>query len=58
MAGRMGAVIANLLSAGARALGYFLFYLLRVIYRPRERMMFFAALVPLVAAVVLLVWLF
>lgn len=39
MSNRVGAVAANVLSVGARILGFVLFYVLRISYRPRERLL-------------------
>ncbi len=54
MANRFGSVIANTLSVGARGLGYLIYGVLRVIYRPRERFVAIVAGGALAAA--LLVW--
>jgi len=52
---RFGAVIANVMSVGARALGYFLFGLLRIVYRGDIKMIaLFGGVIGMIA---LIVWL-
>ena len=54
MASRLGAVAAHVLSAGARGLGYFLYGLLRIVYRGDPKMI--ALFAGVIAAIVALVW--
>jgi len=54
MATRFGAVLANAMGAGARVIGYGMYYLLRSIYRPRDRMIALGGLAVIVAAIVAL----
>ena len=53
----LGAFLAGALSVGTRALGVFLYYALRVTYRPRERLIALGVLAAAVVLVVLVVWL-
>ncbi len=55
--GRLGAFAANVLSGGARVLGVLIYYLLRAIYRPRDRAIALGGLAVLVGFIVLLVYL-
>ncbi len=55
MANRFGAVIANVMSLGARGLGYFLWGALRIAYRGDPKMI--ALFGGVIAAVALIVWL-
>ncbi|MBN8811554.1 MULTISPECIES: hypothetical protein [Sphingomonas] len=55
MASRLGAVIANVMSVGARALGYFLWGVLRIAYRGDPRMI--ALFGGVIGMTGLLVWL-
>lgn len=55
VAGRLGAVIANVMSVGARALGYFLWGVLRIAYRGDPRMI--ALFGGVIGVTGLLVWL-
>lgn len=57
MSNRMGAVAASVLSVGARILGFVLFYVLRIAYRPRERLIAFGALALLLSPI-LVYWLY
>lgn len=50
-----GTLAANLLSIGARGLGVFLYWALRITYRPNERRIALMVLAG-VAALALLVW--
>ncbi|WP_157073575.1 hypothetical protein [Sphingomonas soli] len=55
MPNRFGGAIANAMGAIAKVLGYGIYYLLRVIYRPRDRMIALAgaaALAVIIAALV------
>lgn len=52
MAGRFGAVVAHAMSGVARVLGVVIYYLLRAIYRPRERMIALGGLAAVLAAIV------
>lgn len=52
---RFGAVIANVMSVGARALGYFLWGLLRIIYRGELKMI--ALFGGVIGAIALVIWL-
>ena len=54
VANRLGAVAANLMSAGARVLGYVIYGALRVVYRRRERIIAMAAALAIAAG--LLAW--
>ncbi|HEX8302479.1 hypothetical protein [Sphingomonas sp.] len=56
MGSRFGALVANTMSAVARVLGVAIYYLLRAIYRPRERMIALAGLAVIAALVVALVY--
>jgi hypothetical protein len=51
---RFGAAVANLLSVSARGLGYFLWYLLRLIYRGEPKLI--AAFAGVGVAIAALVW--
>jgi len=55
VASRLGAVIANVMSVGARALGYFLWGVLRIAYRGDPRMI--ALFGGVIGMTGLLVWL-
>lgn len=55
MASRFGGVIANAMGAGAKVIGYGMYYLLRFIYRPRDRMIGLAGLAVAIALIVALV---
>lgn len=55
MANRFGAAIANVLSVATRGLGYFLWGLLRIVYRGDPKMI--ALFGGVIAAIVLVVWL-
>lgn len=57
MANRFGGAIANAMGAGAKAIGHGMYYLLRFIYRPRDRMIGLAGIAVIVAIIVLLVYL-
>lgn len=52
----LGAFVAGALSAGTRMLGVFLYYALRIAYRPRERLIALGVLAGIVALIVLFVW--
>jgi hypothetical protein len=52
---RFGAVIANVMSVGARGLGLFLWYFLRLIYRGEPKVV--AGFVLAGAIIVALIWL-
>ena len=52
---RFGALVANMLSVGARGLGYFLWFFLRLIYRGEPRVVAGFALAGL--AIAALIWL-
>jgi hypothetical protein len=52
---RFGAVIANVMSVGARGLGLFLWYFLRLIYRGEPKVVAGFAITGL--AIALLIWL-
>lgn len=52
VANRFGAVIANVMSVGARALGYFLFGLLRIVYRGDIKMIaLFGGVIGMIALI-------
>lgn len=53
VASRFGAVIANVMSAGARVLGYVIYGFLRMVYRRDPVMIALFVGVPLVIALVL-----
>ena len=53
-----GALVANVLSVGTRGLGVFLFWALRIIYRPRERVIALCIAAAVAALIALLVWIF
>jgi len=55
VANRFGAVIAHVMSVGARALGYFLWGLLRIIYRGDLKMI--ALFGGVIGAIALIIWL-
>jgi hypothetical protein len=55
VANRFGSVIANVMSAGARVLGYVIYGFLRMVYRRDPAMIALFLGVPL--AIALLVWL-
>jgi hypothetical protein len=55
LSNRFGAVIANVLSVGTRGLGYFLWGLLRIIYRGDLKMI--ALFGAVIGAIALLIWL-
>lgn len=55
VANRFGSVIANVMSVGARALGYFLWGVLRIVYRGDLKMI--ALFGGVIGAIVLAVWL-
>ena len=55
MSNRFGVVIANVMSAGARVLGYLIYGFLRMIYR-RDPVMI-AAFAGGIGAIALLIWL-
>lgn len=52
---RFGSVIANVMSVGARALGYFLWGLLRIVYRGDLKMI--ALFGGVIGAIALVIWL-
>ncbi|AQR72554.1 hypothetical protein [Sphingomonas sp. LM7] len=52
---RFGAVMANVLSVGARGLGLFLWYFLRLIYRGEPKVI--AGFVGVGLAIAVLIWL-
>lgn len=52
----LGAVLANILSVLTHGLGIFLYYALRITYRPRERLIAIGVFVAFVALVALLIW--
>ena len=54
MAKRLGGVVAHALSLGARGLGYFLYGLLRIVYRGELKMI--ALFAGVIAAIVALIW--
>jgi hypothetical protein len=53
-----GALLANVLSVGTRGLGVFLFWALRIIYRPRERVIAIGVAAAIAVLIALLVWIF
>ncbi len=55
MANRFGGFLANLLSVGTRGLGYFLWGLLRIVYRGDIKMI--ALFASVIGAVALVIWL-
>jgi len=55
VANRFGSLIANVMSAGARVLGYVIYGFLRMVYRRDPRMIALFVGVPL--AIALLIWL-
>lgn len=55
VANRFGAVIANVMSVGARALGYFLWGVLRIVYRGDLKMI--ALFGGVIGAIALIIWL-
>lgn len=52
---RLGAVVANVMSVGARGLGLFLWYFLRLIYRGEPRVI--AGFVGVGLGIAALIWL-
>jgi hypothetical protein len=55
VANRFGSVIANILSVGTRALGLFLWYFLRLIYRREPKVV--AGFAVAILAIAGLIWL-
>lgn len=55
LSNRFGAVIANVLSVGTRGLGYFLWGLLRIVYRGDLKMI--ALFSAVIGAIALVIWL-
>ncbi len=55
MSNRFGGLVADAAGAMARVLGYAVYYILRIIYRPRDRVI--AIGVALALLVVLIAWL-
>lgn len=55
MATQFGVVIANVMSAVARVLGYVIYGLLRAIYRPKDRMLALGG-IGIVAILALIIW--
>jgi len=49
---RFGGAIANAMGAVARVLGVLIYYLLRAIYRPKERAIALGGLALIIAAIV------
>lgn len=54
---RFGGAIANAMGAVAKVLGHGIYYLLRAIYRPRDRMIALAGIAVLAAIIAALVYL-
>ncbi|MES2987999.1 MAG: hypothetical protein V4808_08840 [Pseudomonadota bacterium] len=57
MTSRFGGAIANAMGSVAKVIGHGMYYLLRFIYRPRDRMIGLAGLAAIVAVIALLVYL-
>lgn len=57
MPSRFGGAIANAMGAGAKVLGHGIYYLLRFIYRPRDRMIGIAGIAVIAAVIALLAYL-
>lgn len=52
MATRFGAVVANAAAAVARLIGYTIYYILRIVYRRKERLIAIGVVLALIAALV------
>lgn len=55
MTNRVGSAVATAMSGAARVAGYLIYYLLRAIYRPRERAIALGGLAVILLALILVV---
>ena len=55
MANRVGGVLANAMGAGAKVLGHGIYWLLRIIYRRKEKLIAIGVVAAL-AAVITVLW--